>query len=182
MSKIMIAAAAVMVTVSAAITVPALPAQAATPTTHHLAAERAPLSDRNVIELFTGQGRIIAEHPELATYVPSAEQKLTAAQISAVTAEYKNAYPQFHDNITIPLQSGDPYRVLDALHAFETATERIATSQPAAITGDGKCLVVLAVGVLVWAAVSVSVKFWGPKSADRDSGALFASELTRALR
>jgi hypothetical protein len=87
MSKIMIAAAAVMLTVSAAITVPALPAQAATPTTHHLAAERAPLSDRNVIELFTGQGRVIAEHPELVKYVPSGEQKLTAAQISAVTTE-----------------------------------------------------------------------------------------------
>ncbi|MCS0475986.1 hypothetical protein, partial [Curtobacterium flaccumfaciens] len=123
----------------------------------------------------------IAEHPELAKYVPSGEQKLTAAQISAVTEEYQNAYPQFRDNITVPLQSGDPYRVLDALHAFETATERIATSEPATITGDGKCLVVVAVGVLVWAAVSVSVKFWGPKSADRDSGALFAAELTRDL-
>ncbi|MBO9048193.1 hypothetical protein JG550_002982 [Curtobacterium flaccumfaciens pv. flaccumfaciens] len=182
MSKIMIAAVAVMVTVSTATTVPALPAHATSPTTQHqVAAERAALSDRNVIELFTGQGRIIAEHPELAKYVPSGEQKLTAAQISAVTAEYQNAYPQFHDNITVPLQSGDPYRVLDALHAFETTTERIATSEPATITGDGKCLVVVAVGVLVWAAVSVSVKFWGPKSADRDSGALFAAELTRAL-
>jgi hypothetical protein len=171
-----------MVTVSAATTVPALPAHATSPTTQHqVATERAALSDRNVIELFTGQGRIIAEHPELAKYVPSGEQKLTAAQISSVTEEYQNAYPQFHDNITVPLQSGDPYRVLDALHAFETATERIATSEPATITGDGKCLVVVAVGVLVWAAVSVSVKFWGPKSADRDSGALFAAELTRAL-
>ncbi|WIE78420.1 hypothetical protein [Curtobacterium sp. MCSS17_016] len=181
MSKIMIAAAAVMVTVSAAITVPALPAQAATPTTHHLAAERAPLSDRNVIELFTGQGRVIAEHPELVKYVPSGEQKLTAAQISAVTTEYQNAYPQFHDNITVPLQSGDPYRVLDALHAFETATNLIATSDSATITGDGKCLVVVAVGVLVWAAVSVKVKLW-PKSGNRDSSAAFASELTLALR
>ncbi len=63
-------------------------------------------------------------------YVPSGEQKLTAAQISDVTAEYQNAYPQFHNDITVPLQSGDPYQVLDALHAFETATERIATSEP----------------------------------------------------
>lgn len=181
MRKFMITAAAVMVTVSAATTVPALPAQAATPTPQHLTAEQAPLSDRNVIELFTGQGRIIAEHPELAKYVPSGEQQLTATQISSVTEEYQNAYPQFHDNITVPLQSGDPYRVLDALHAFETATERIAPSDSATITGDGKCLVVLAVGVLVWAAVSVSVKFWGSKSADRDSGALFAAELARSL-
>ncbi len=60
MSKFMIAAAAAMVTVSAAITVPAPPAQAATPTSQHVRVERAPLSDRNVIELFTGQGRIIA--------------------------------------------------------------------------------------------------------------------------
>jgi hypothetical protein len=182
MSKLMIAAVAVAVTVSAATTVPAMPAQAAVPTTQHeVTAERVPLSDRNVIELFTGQGRIIAEHPELAKYVPSGEQQLTAAQISAVTAEYENAYPQFHDNITVPLQSGDPYQVLDALHAFEAATQRIATSDSTTLTGDGKCLVVLAVGVLVWAAVSVKVKFWGPKSADRDSGALFAAELTRAL-
>jgi hypothetical protein len=180
MSKFMITAAAVMVTVSAATTVPALPAQTATPTTQHLTAERAPLSDRNVIELFTGQGRIIAEHPELAKYVPSGEQQLTAAQISDVTQEYQNAYPQFHDDITVPLQSGDPYQVLDALHAFETATDRIATADTA--TADGKCVVVLAVGVLVWAAVSVKVKLWGPNSADRDSGAAFASELARAVR
>lgn len=183
MSKLLIAAAAAMITVSAATTVPAVPARAAEPTTQHeIAGERAPLSDRTVIELFTGQGRIITEHPELAKYVPSGEQQLTKAQISAVTEEYQNAYPQFHDTVTVPLQSGDPYQVLDALHAFETATERIASSDSATVTGDGKCVVVLAVGVLVWAAVSVSVKFWGPSSADRDSGAAFASELTRALR
>lgn len=181
MSKFMIAAAGVMITVSAATTVPALPAQATSPTTHHqVADERAALCDRNVIELFTGQGRLIAEHSELAQYVPSGEQQLTAAQIFDVTQEYQNAYPQFHENITVPLQSGDPYQVLDALHAFETATERIATTDTA--TGDGKCIVVLAVGVLVWAAVSVKVKLWGPSSADRDSGAAFASELARALR
>jgi len=180
MSKIMIAAAAVMVTVSAATTVPAAPVQAATPTTQHLTAERAPLSDRNVIELFTGQGRIIAEHPELAKYVPSGEQKLTAAQISAVTVEYQNAYPRFHDNITVPLQSGDPYRVLDALHAFETATERIATSESATITGDGKCalLVAVAVAATLWLGVLVWV-------AGRSGSALteeqFAAELAAAL-
>lgn len=181
MSKFMITAATVMVTVSATAAVPALPAQATTPTAQHQAvAERAALSDRDVIELFTGQGPIVAEHPELAKYVPSGEQKLTAAQISAVAAEYQSAYPQFHDSITVPLQSGDPYRVLDALHAFGTATERI-TSESATLTGDGKCLVVVAVGVLVWAAVSVSVKFWGPQSAAGDSGARFAADLTHAL-
>jgi len=181
MSKFMITAAAVMVTVSAAATVPALPAQATSPTTQHqVAAERAALSDRNVIELFTGQGRIIAEHPELAKYVPSGEQKLTVAQISAVTAEYQNAYPQFHENITVPLQSGDPYRVLDALHAFETATERIATSESATITGDGKCalLVAVAVAATLWLGVLVWV-------AGRSGSALteeqFAAELTAAL-
>ena len=182
MSKIMIAAAAVVATVSAATAVPAMAAQAAAPTTQHeVAAERASLSDQDVIELFTGQGRIIAEHPELAKYVPGDEQQLTPAQLSATTKDYQNAYPQFHDDVTVPLQSGDPYQVLDALHSFETATERIAASDSAAVTGDGKCVVVLAVGVLVWAAVSVKVKFWGPSSVDRDSGAAFASELTRAL-
>ncbi|MDR6169138.1 hypothetical protein QE359_000167 [Curtobacterium sp. SORGH_AS776] len=180
MSKFMIAAAAAMVTVSAATTVPAPPAQAATPTSQHVRVERAPLSDRNVIELFTGQGRIIAEHPELAKYVPSGEQKLTAAQITAVTAEYQNAYSQFHDNITVPLQSGDPYRVLDALHAFQTATERIATSQPAAITGDGKCalLIAVAVAATLWLGVLVWV---AGRSGSAVTEEQFAAELAAAL-
>lgn len=181
MSKLMIAAASVTVAVLAATTVPALPADAAAPTTQHgAAAERAPLSDRNVIELFTGQGRIIAEHPELAKYVPSGDQQLTTAQISAVTQGYQNAYPQFHDNVTVPIQSGDPYRVLDALHAFESATARIATSDSATITGDGKCALLLAVavaatlwlGVLVWVA---------GRSGSTLTEEQFAAELAAAL-
>jgi SdpC family antimicrobial peptide len=180
MSKFMIAAAAVMVTVSAATTVPALPAQAAASTTQHDTAERAALSDRNVIELFTGQGRIIAEHPQLAKYVPSGEQQLTAAQISSVTEEYQNAYPQFHDKITVPLQSGDPYRVLDALHAFETATERIAASESATITGDGKCalLVAVAVAATLWLGVLVWV---AGRSGSTLTEEQFAAELAAAL-
>jgi SdpC family antimicrobial peptide len=181
MSKFMITAAAVMATVSAATTVPAMPAQSAEPTTQHeIAAERAPLSDRNVIELFTGQGRIITEHPELAKYVPSGEQKLTAAQISAVTEEYQNAYPQFHDNITVPLQSGDPYRVLDALHAFETATESIAASDSATITGDGNCalLIAVAVAATLWLGVLVWV---AGRSGSTLTEEQFAAELAAAL-
>ncbi|PYY47501.1 hypothetical protein [Curtobacterium sp. MCBD17_023] len=183
MSKLLITAAAVAWTVSVGSVVPTVPAEAASSGPQQVvAADRSLISDRNVIELFTGQGRIIAEHPELAKYVPAGEQHLTAAQISTVVGEYRKAYPQFHDEVTVPLQSGDPYRVLDALHAFETATDRIADSGSVTATGDGKCVVVLAVGVLVWAAVSVSVKFWGPNSAEHDAGAAFAAELAHTLR
>ena len=181
MSKLMIAAAAVVATVSAATTMPAIPAQAAAPTTQHeTTVERTPLSDRDVIGLFTGQGRIIAEHPELAEYVPSGEQQLTGAQISAVLEEYENAHPQFHDTITVPLQSGDPYQVLEALHAFETATEHIATSDSATVTGDGKCalLVAVAVAATLWLGVLVWV---AGRSGSSLSEEQFAAELAAAL-
>jgi hypothetical protein len=183
MSKLLVAVAAVVCTVSVVSAVPAVSAEAASSSAQQeVATHRSLISDRNVIELFTGQGRIIAEHPELAKYVPSGEQHLSAAQISAVLGEYRKAYPRFHEEVTVPLQSGDPYRVLDALHAFEAATERIADSGSITAAGDGKCVVVLAVGVLVWAAVSVSVKFWGPNSAEHDAGAAFAAELAHTLR
>jgi SdpC family antimicrobial peptide len=183
MSKFLVAVATVTCVVSVAAAVPAVPAVAvSTSAQHQIAADRSPVSDRNVIELFTGQGRIVAEHPELAGYLPSGEQHLTDAQLSAVVDEYRAADPRFHEDVTVPLQSGDPYLVLDALRAFEKVTHRIAGTHAQITTGDGKCLVVLAVGVLVWAAVSVSVKFWGPNSATHDAGAAFAAELARTLR
>jgi SdpC family antimicrobial peptide len=161
MSKLLVAVGALAVTVSVGSVVPAVSAEAASSSAQQeVAAHRSLVSDRNVIELFTGQGRIIAEHPELAKYVPNGEQHLSAAQISAVLGEYRKAYPRFHEKVTVPLQSGDPYRVLDALHAFEAATERIADSGSVTATGDGKCALLIAVavaatlwlGVLVWVA------------------------------
>jgi hypothetical protein len=90
MSKFLVAVATVTCVVSVAAAVPAVPAVAvSTSAQHQIAADRSPVSDRNVIELFTGQGRIVAEHPELAGYLPSGEQHLTDAQLSAVVDEYR---------------------------------------------------------------------------------------------
>ena len=185
MSKFMITAAAVMVTVSAATTVPALPAQAASPTTQHqVAAERAALSDRDVIELFTGQGRIIRRTP--GAWKVRTKRRAEADSCADLRRDPRSTRTPTQSSttkITVPLQSGDPYRVLDALHAFETATARIATSESATITGDGKCLVVtrgrrtgLGGGFSVGSAMGAKVR------QTMIPVLLFASELTRALR
>jgi SdpC family antimicrobial peptide len=181
MSKFLIAAATVACMVSVAAAVPAVPAVAvSTSAQHQVAADRSPVSDRDVIELFAGQGRIVAEHPEVAKYVPSGKQHLTAAQISAVLGEYRAVEPRFHEYVTVPLQSGDPYRVLDAMHAFAGVTQRIAATDAATTTGDGKCalLVAVAVAATLWVGVLVWVAARSDSSLTEEQ---FAAELAAAL-
>lgn len=183
MSKYLWTAGVLVAAMAGALVVPALPAEA-TPSVVERAVQSkpTPVSDREVVELFVGQGRLVADHPGLAQYVPVGQQELTPAQVVAVVDAYREAYPRFHEDVTVPLQSGDPYRVLDALHAFEEATSRIADTEPIAAAGDGRCLVVLAAGVLVWLGVSVYTYFWGTKSSADDAGAAFAAELAHSLR
>jgi SdpC family antimicrobial peptide len=164
MKKILTTAAATAALAIGATCLTALPASAATshtPRSTITTPAEVEVSDLDVLGLFVGQGRLIADHPELAKYVPNNGDKISAADLRTMLAEYEAAYPAFHERITEQIRSGDPYKTLDALNAFRDATATIAADPTTITTGDGKCALLVAVavaatlwlGVLVWVAV-----------------------------
>jgi SdpC family antimicrobial peptide len=183
MKKILTTAAATAALAIGATCLTALPASAATshtPRSTITTPAEVEVSDLDVLGLFVGQGRLIADHPELAKYVPNNGDKISAADLRTMLAEYEAAYPAFHERITEQIRSGDPYKTLDALNAFRDATATIAADPTTITTGDGKCVVVLAVGVLVWAAVATKVWYAGA-TATSDGSEQFAASIAEAM-
>jgi hypothetical protein len=130
-----------------------------------------------IAALVAGQGQLINDHPVLAGYLPSGNDRLTAPELDQLKAAFIAADPEFHSSVTIPFQSGDPFKVESALNTFRAALEDV---QGTAITNtsDGKCLVVAAAAVLAVGAVAVAVYYktylW-PKTASE------GAEATRAF-
>lgn len=139
-----------------------------------------------IAALVAGQGQLVNDHPVLAGYLPSGNDRLTAPELAHLKEAFTAADPEFHSSVTIPFQSGDPFKVESALNTFRAALEDI---QGAAITNtsDGKCLVVAAAAVLAVGAVAVAVYYktylWpktaaGGAEATRAFAAIVASEVS----
>ncbi|MGX1695280.1 hypothetical protein ACWIBQ_07875 [Microbacterium keratanolyticum] len=146
--------------------------------------ESAPYSDADVIEfLAVGTGPIPVDHPDLAAFIPEVDTRdLSAEEVSAIVEEVIDANPNFNEEVTERIQSGDPYETLSALEAYNDTIYELAPSNGAADGGyTGQCVVVLAVGVLVWLAVSVNTYFWGTQGAATPNTYDLAAGLAKAL-
>ena len=179
----LVAAGVVIASVVASSTTTTLSASAEPLPTRTAVVSPAPtaLSDEDVLALFAGQGRVLREHPELRAYVPD-DQGLSSEQVRALTREYIAADPAFHRKVTVPLQSGDPYRTLDALKAFQTMTASISTDSTTS-SNDGKCalLVAVAVAAALWLGVFVWIARSGDSGlSDEQFAAAVATSMSRS--
>ncbi|ERK71384.1 hypothetical protein N136_02264 [Leifsonia aquatica ATCC 14665] len=151
-------------------------------------------NDLDIVMLFlAGRGRIADAHPGLAEkLVPvKAPEQPQAAYESVLEALYE-ADPGFHDLVTIPLQSGDPFAVEAAIVQFRADIESFA---PAQDTGAavGRCVVGIwffigsAVAVVVAAvvgavAVPVYAVYYMPDKDAKDFDLqAFAATIARTL-
>lgn len=97
-------------------------------------------------------------NPSLSRFIPSTPSAITDEEVAALTSEYTAAYPNFHRDVTLQLQSGDPYATLDGLQALRVASETVARETPLEIgIGDGKCATVLVVALAFFVVLGVAV-------------------------
>lgn len=140
-------------------------------------------SDKDVLSfLASGRGPLAEQVPQLQQYVPSTESELTPAQLDKLLALFTKADPQFHRNVTVPLQSGDPYKTLAAVKAVEKDTSAVSRANTVRTGGTytGDCATVLAValafyvvlGVVLWVPAAVT-----PKSSDPLTDEAFAAKI-----
>lgn len=127
-------------------------------------------SDRDVVDfLVFARGPIAKEKPELVEQLnmtPVLEAPTTVTD--EVLAELLAEDPDFHDNVTVKAQAGDPYEAEEALTAFSRDVQAVAAKHQAptglqvtAAASSGSVWAfanyVLSVQVAVTAAVAVSV-------------------------
>jgi SdpC family antimicrobial peptide len=142
--------------IPAAESMPAKPVASEEPTTTY--------SDEEIVGLFVfGAGRAANEHPEIVSeYVRAPFPSVSREVIGDLTAQLRGANPRFHEEVTVPLQSGDPERILDAQAAFTDALKSITRAAPEVgdSQGVGRSLVFVAaaaVGVIVVAVAGAAV-------------------------
>jgi SdpC family antimicrobial peptide len=116
--------------------------------------EREPYSDLDVVMLFlAGRGPIAERYPDLAdTLVPNKAPQQPQAAYQAVLDQLLTVDPAFHENVTVPIQSGDPYLSEAALERFRSDILLFAPAQPSGV-GMGRC----AIGVWFFVASAVAV-------------------------
>lgn len=111
-------------------------------------------SDLDVVMLFlAGRGPIAERYPDLAdTLVPRKAPEQPLAAYQAVLDQLLAVDPEFHENVTLPIQSGDPYLAEEALERFRADILLFAPAQPSGV-GMGRC----AIGVWFFVASAVAV-------------------------
>lgn len=106
-----------------------------------------------VMLLLAGRGPIADRYPALAdTLVPDKAPEQPMEAYEAVLNKLYEVDPEFHDNVTVPVQSGDPYLAEAALNKFRADIELFAAEQPTGV-GKGRCVV----GVWVFVASALAV-------------------------
>jgi len=77
-----------------------------------------------------GKGRIADAYPELARkLVPAPADGISDDDIDAVVAALLDIEPNFNGEITVQLQSGDPYEVQEAIQKFRAIVGTLAEQQ-----------------------------------------------------
>ncbi|WP_454109675.1 hypothetical protein [Leifsonia shinshuensis] len=110
--------------------------------------------DLDIVMLFlAGRGPIADRYPALAdTLVPVKAPEQPVEAYEAVLNKLYEVDPEFHDNVTVPVQSGDPYLAEAAVDKFRADIELFSAEQPTGV-GKGRCVV----GVWVFVASALAV-------------------------
>jgi SdpC family antimicrobial peptide len=126
-------------------------------------------SDRDVVDfLVFGRGAIAESKPELVEAMNTTPVLDAPASITdQLLAEFLEADPAFHDNVTVKAQAGDPYRAEESLKAFADVVQVVAAKHQAPSKGQLTAVpagdvwafsnYVVSTQVAVAAAVAVSV-------------------------
>lgn len=100
-------------------------------------------TDEEIAEyLLTGEGKVTNDTPSLANIMLSGTEghQFTDEEVSYLVGLVTEANPSWHEEVTVPLQSGDPFQTENALRAFgETVDKAILPADAGSI--EGRCLV-----------------------------------------
>ena len=100
-------------------------------------------TDEEIAEyLLTGDGRVTDDNPDLANVMLSGteEHQFTGEEVDYLVDLVTNTNPNWHEQVTVPIQSGDPFQTENALRAFgETVDEALLPADAGSL--EGRCLV-----------------------------------------
>ncbi|MGX1695283.1 hypothetical protein ACWIBQ_07890 [Microbacterium keratanolyticum] len=134
-------------------------------------------TDAEVLEfMISGHGTLAEELPELSIYVPEAAEPLTARQLERVVDVFLSTEPNFHELVTVPFQSGDPFQTLGAIDALQSIAEQIggvnARIQDGGATGQCATVLVIAMAIVV----VLGLFLWSPATSSVGDGTTITDE------
>ncbi len=123
--------------------------------------------DVDIVEFFVwGQGRVAQAHPELLDTLGIEPQGVPApAVLAKAVADFAEVDEAFHENVTVALQSRDPYRAEAGISNFASDLKAILAEAPsgttaaragAAIDATANGSVIGSVNYVFWTTVAVS--------------------------